>query len=314
MSDQNIDTPDLTAPRASASGRRALLVAGATAALGAAAVATARQADAAAGSVMYVGKTNDSGASSTILKVTSASTGFKVYQYGSAFAFFASGNIGNGAGGGTMAAAAAGVVAQNMAASTGSGSALFADGRNNIAVKASTLASVTDVPAMYGVGGAGAGVALQAYGRSLLDGDCMALNNWVGILDHTQALTYAPVASGQDAYHQVCGTAVLSAGSATVTLPADVLSAIDMDTLTVQCTAVAVAMPNLYVTVGSSGFTISGGVGSGSVFWTATAIRPGLDMSATAAAKVAAGALATARKVPKKGVVARPQLAAGLGG
>ncbi len=247
--------PDGVAPH----GRRALLVAGATAAVGAIGVAAARPAEAAAGGTMVLGRANSAGSALTTL--VSSSTGNVLYVRGTAGcgvygeaalsskwgtrgrnaatgtgtggAVLAEGLANHGALGTTRSAARYGVWGRHDAAATasvlnaGAGAAVRAQGRHNMGMFADTLPSVDGVPAIMALGGDGEfhGIALLAGGTSYLDGNACALRNLVGVLGTSDQgadeLEYAPVVSGELDWHTVTDAVTLTNGAATVDLTHD---------------------------------------------------------------------------------------------
>jgi hypothetical protein len=118
--------------------RRALLVAGGTAAVGAVAAVAAAPAEAANGSAVLLGRTNTSSAATTINSTqTSGAVIATTSQTAAAGAFFTS-KLGNGFAGGSYSASGAGVSARNYSASTGNGAAVVAQGGANSGVIASS--------------------------------------------------------------------------------------------------------------------------------------------------------------------------------
>ncbi len=118
--------------------RRALLVAGGTAAVGAVAAVAAAPAEAANGSAVLLGRTNASSAATTINSTqTSGAVIATTSQTAAAGAFFTS-KLGNGFAGGSYSASGAGVSARNYSASTGNGAAVVAQGGANSGVIASS--------------------------------------------------------------------------------------------------------------------------------------------------------------------------------
>ena len=156
--------------------RRALLIAGGTAAVGVAAVVAAPVAEAANGSAMICGKGN-SATSSTVLSINSAGTGFSAQNTGPAASFIS--ETGTGFVGSTLSANANGLVAVNKGTTTGSGAALVASGQKNTGAVAQTasgdyglvaLHTATtghlDSGAVYADGGVRDGVFSQTSGNA----------------------------------------------------------------------------------------------------------------------------------------------------
>ncbi len=350
MSDQTVPTPtppvDAEQPGPSARGRRALLAAGAGAAVGALGIATARPAEAAAGSAVLQGRVNSAGSALTTLRSSNSGS-----------AFYVQASAGNGCFGETAASARWGVRARNLATSTGGGGGLIAEGgvntggyattssnarfglygrnnaatvgvgagvraegRFNVGLFADTLPSVTNVAALVALGGDGEehGIALMAGGSTYLDGNALALRSYVGVLDpDTSQLEYAPVTSGELAYHTITDKVTLDgSGAATVTLPAAYRATVDMTTLRIGLTPVGAAMSGMYATyteaAGTTSFGIVGGATGGTVHYSVSAERISLTLQgaaaparARAAARERATGPATAR-VPR-GDVATPR-------
>ena len=256
-------SPDPTAapgPEAAAHvgrGRRALLTAGATAALGALGVVAAKPAQAAAGGTALIGRSNWSGTSTTLFS-SSATTA----------ALWAKDANGHAVVADTWAASKWAVLARNLSNVTGAAGAVRADGGRNTGLYASTSSNlvwgarvvnsgaasdsapggglrvegrntiglfvdtdpdVADVPAVTSIGGDGEfnGTALLASGSTYLDGKAMALRSYTGVLGpgdvpDTNVLWYAPVTSGEADYHTVTETVTLDGtGAATVDLATD---------------------------------------------------------------------------------------------
>ena len=272
-----------------AGGRRAVLIAGATAAFGAVGVVSAGGAEAAARPV-YLGLNNDARNRSTTIRVASTASGFRVYQTGTGHGAYLEATRANGLGSSTGSSRHHGVHARNTSNMRGAGGAVRAS-------IAATRAQVTprpvkNVPAVKATGGAGAGVALLAEGESYLDGDALALRSWVGVLDDRGRLAYAPLVSGEQACHTAHGLVVLDAeGTREVSLGAAFVAAADLSTLAVSLTPRGKAMPDLWADPTSSGFVVGGGRPWGRVFWMAFADRYVLDLgSGVAAAGVPAPA------------------------
>ncbi|WP_088285291.1 hypothetical protein [Kineosporia sp. A_224] len=249
--------PDATAATDGARGRRAVLAAGAGAALGAFGVAVAQPAEAAAGAAMLIGRSNWASTSGTTLSSTTTGT-----------TLWCKATVGNGLLGDTTSSARWGAYGRNLSGVTGSagalrgdggrnlglyanttsnlswgvlarnkgtsssaatGGALRAEGQNNMAIFADTFTSVTDVPAITALGGDGEfhGTALVAGGASYFDGEAKALRNYVGVLGAGASpgqsiLQYAPVVSGEADYHTVTDAVTLDgSGALTVDLAND---------------------------------------------------------------------------------------------
>lgn len=312
-------------PAPSAKGRRALLAAGATAALGAAGVVLARPADAAAGNSLVLGRTNTSGSANTTVNVASTGVGFTVHQTGTGNGIYGLADRGYGAVAYTKAANRFGLIAQNLAGATSAvpGGAVRAVGRYNCGVYADTLPSVKDVPAILAVGGPGddpvngSGVALQARGISYLDGDALNLRSWVGVLTGPSSLGYAPLASGEVPTHTHFGTLNLdTGGNGSVVLPASFTAAVgSAAAVNVSLTPFGAAMPDLHVaTATASQFTVAGGpTGGGTVHWVVRAERSQVAIAAGAAGahlKAAAVSSRTAHKATvRSGQVISPSAA-----
>ncbi|MFN8076678.1 MAG: hypothetical protein U0Q15_14830 [Kineosporiaceae bacterium] len=281
--------------------RRALLTLGAIAGAGVLGVAKAGPAEAAA-TTLRVGELNNGGNARTALVSTCTSGAFDIsVKAASGRAMLLTGDGGAmGLLARTMTKDSWGAQVTNWGSTAGTGGALWAMGVRNTAIKCDTWNA--SLPALLAVAGnSGAGLAIQATGDAYLDGNAMALRSWVGVPTVDDELGYAPVSSSQNGAHTVNGKVTLSGGTATVTLPADYLAAIQRadatatppqaDTLMVQLTPVGASMPNLYVaTITETGFTIAGGVGSGTVFWQATAERLWLAFTAAGAQAGVAGA------------------------
>lgn len=311
------DVPDSGAQRAA---RRALLAGGAAAGVSALGLIAAPRASAAAARTLSVGVNNYVGTANTGL-VTSGATGLDITNKGAGRAMSATGE-------GTATGALLrcvhrdrwGVQAMNLATTTGTAGALLARGGKNIGALVDTTAAA--VPALVVRGGGADGIAVLATGSAYLDGDVLALRSWVGVPTVDDKLSYVGVSSSARATHSVSGKVTLSgSGTATVTLDADYLAAIEReepgatiserDQLRVQLTALGAAMPNLHVaTRTEDGFTIAGGTASGTVFWEASAPRLWLQFApgATAAGKVAGAAVT--KSAPA--LMQRRSLAAGL--
>jgi hypothetical protein len=297
----------MSASSSSSRPRRALLVGGASAALGAAALALGQDtAEAAGPAPMLLGRGNNAGRSSTGLTATAARTAWVLVQRGAGLGMSvtsAATAVLGAAGLGT----AWGVWGRNTATRASTGGGVRAEGRKNAGLLADTTAQ--DVPAVVAIGGDGTGVAQVATGQSYLDGDALALRAWTGVLGTDGAhVAYAPLVSAESAGHLAAGTATLDAsGSLVVALPATFIAACDTSTLAVTLTPVAAAMPALFVTYraasggGYDGFTVSGGTGGGSVAWTAWATRRAVDLGRTGAATLGgpgAGGNATGPAAP----------------
>jgi hypothetical protein len=272
--------------------RRALLVGGASAALGAAAVALGQgRAEAAGPPPLLVGRGNNAGAQSTGLTATAARTAWMLVQRGAGLGLSVT-SAATAVLGAAGLGSAWGVWGRNTATRAGTGGGVRAEGRKNAGLLADTTAQ--DVPAVVAIGGNGTGVAQVATGQSYLDGDSLALRAWTGVLAADGAhVAYAPLVSAESAAHVTAGTATLDAsGSLDVALPATFTAACDTSTLAVTLTPVGAAMPGLFVsyraasggTGGYDGFTASGGAGGGTVAWTAWATRRAVDLHAAAAA------------------------------
>src|SRR3954470_488593 len=259
-------------PSSSSRPRRGLLVGGASAALGAVAVALgAGRAEAAGPAPMLVGRSNNAGSAGTGLTAGVARTALTIAQRGAGLGLSvtsAATAVLGAAGLGT----AWGVWGRNTATRASTGGGVRAEGRKNAGLLADTTAQ--DVPAVVAIGGDGTGVAQVATGQSYLDGDALALRAWTGVLGTDGAhVAYAPLVSAESAGHVASGTATLDAsGSLVVALPATFTAACDTSTLAVTLTPVGAPMPALFVSyraasgggAGYDGFTVSGGTGGGS--------------------------------------------------
>jgi hypothetical protein len=272
--------------------RRALLLGGASTALGAATVALGQnRAEAAGPAPMLVGRGNNAGARSTGLTATAARTAWVLVQRGAGLGMSVT-SAATAVLGAAGLGSAWGVWGRNTATRTSTGGAVRAEGRKNAGLLADT--TVQDVPAVVAIGGDGTGVAQVATGQSYLDGDALALRAWTGVLGADGAqVAYAPLVSAESAGHVATGTATLDAsGSLQVALPATFTAACDTSALAVTLTPVGAAMPALFVSYraaagglgGYDGFTVSGGSGGGTVAWTAWATRRAVDLRRTGAA------------------------------
>jgi hypothetical protein len=271
--------------------RRALVVGGASAALGAVAVALGQgRAEAAGPAPMLVGRANNAGAGSTGLTATAARTALALVQRGAGLGLSVT-SAATAVLGAAGLGSAWGVWGRNTATRASTGGGVRAEGRKNAGLLADTTAQ--DVPAVVAIGGDGTGVAQVATGQSYLDGDALALRAWTGVLGTDGAqVTYAPLVSAEAAGHLAAGTATLDgAGALQVALPATFTAACDTTTLAVTLTPLGVAMPGLFVSYraasggsGYDGFAVSGGAGGGTVAWTAWATRRAVDLRRTGAA------------------------------
>jgi hypothetical protein len=274
--------------------RRALLLGGASAALGAATVALGQnRAEAAGPAPMLVGRGNNAGSQSTGLTATAARTAWVLVQRGAGLGLSVT-SAATAVLGAAGLGSAWGVWGRNTATRTSTGGAVRAEGRKNAGLLADTTAQ--DVPAVVAIGGDGTGVAQVATGQSYLDGDALALRAWTGVLADGAQVAYAPLVSAESAGHVAAGTATLDAsGSLQIALPATFTAACDTSTLAVTLTPVGGAMPALFVSYraasaasgGYDGFTVSGGSGGGAVAWTAWATRRAVDLRRTGAASLA---------------------------
>jgi hypothetical protein len=296
-------------------GRRAVLTAGATAAIGAVGVALADTADAAAGSPLLLGRSNSADSSPTAVSSTTTGTAFGVTATaghglvgvaklsnkfgilgrndattaGAGGAVLADGKTNPGLVGRTANRNTYGIVALNTGTSLGDSGALVAEGGVNVGVVAFTdaPAGANSQPAIYGDGGVGAW-ASWLIGDVIVDGTVFAAVSLVGVRDPVNPIGYREAVSGEDAVHTQSGRATLDGtGGATVSVSPTFLDAADLAaaTTSVQLTAMGSAMPNLAATITATGFTISGGTANGSVSWTVTAPRlaPGTTAAAAAA-------------------------------
>jgi hypothetical protein len=272
------------ADRAVRTARRSLLAIGGVAGAGLAGLFTASPASAAGGDALRAGKTVDAGGGGTGLKANTGKVALAVTQRGSGTAVSVKAQ-GSGYGVRTSVAARgrAAVLAINAGPSTdpaGAGAAVLAQGQRNVGLRATTSSAAKAVPAVVATGAGGLGISLLATGKALLDGDVLALRNLVGVLDAAGELAYAHTSSGDHATHTRHGVVRLSGGSAAVALGNRFLKAVDLSTLAVQLTPVGGSMPSLTYTPTSTGFTISGGLGSGRVAWVAFADRFVLTLAA----------------------------------
>src|SRR3954470_14024945 len=288
-------------PSSSSRPRRGLLVGGASAALGAVAVALgAGRAEAAGPAPMLVGRSNNAGSAGTGLTAGVARTALTIAQRGAGLGLSvtsAATAVLGAAGLGT----AWGGWGRSTATRAGTGGGVRAEGRRNAGLLADTTAS--DVPALVAIGGDGTGVAQVSTGQSYLDGDALALRAWTGVLSADGAhVAYAPLVSAESAAHVTAGAGTLDgAGSLVVALPATFTAACDTSSLAVTVSPVGAAMPGLFVTYrgasggagGFDGFTVSGGAAGGTVAWTAWATRRAVDLR-----RAGAGAVAGATKTP----------------
>src|SRR3954451_4820449 len=237
----------MSASSASSRPRRALLVGGASAALGATALALGQDTAQAAGPPpLLLGRGNNAGRNSTGLTATAARTAWVLVQRGAGLGMSvtsAATAVLGAAGLGT----AWGVWGRNTATRASTGGGVRAEGRKNAGLLADT--TVQDVPAVVAIGGDGTGVAQVATGQSYLDGDSLSLRAWTGGVSTDAAhVVYAPLVSAEAVLHTGGGHVTLDgAGSAAIALPATFTAACDMTTLRVSLTAVGAAMPGLYV-------------------------------------------------------------------
>jgi hypothetical protein len=288
--------------------RRGLLLGGASAALGAAAVAVSEApADAAAGAPLLIGRGNAAGTRSTSLTAAGARTAWSVVQRGAGMGASVS-SAATALFGSAGLASAWGLHGRSAASRTGTGGALRGEGRRNAGLLADT--TVQNVPAVVAIGGDGTGVAQVATGQSYFDGDALALRAWTGVSDtNGTKVVYAPLVSGETALHGAAGTAALdSDGTAVVALPATFTAACDMTTLSVTLTAVGSGMAGLFVTYRQKaggaageydGFTVGGGASGGSVAWAACATRRAVDLQqGTTAAAPSPGSPQRAETAP----------------
>ena len=288
-------------PSSSSRPRRGLLVGGASAALGAVAVALgAGRAEAAGPAPLLVGRSNNAGSAGTSLTAGAARTALTIAQRGAGLGLSvtsAATAVLGAAGLGT----AWGVWGRSTATRAGTGGGVRAEGRRNAGLLADTTAS--DVPALVAIGGDGTGVAQVSTGQSYLDGDALALRAWTGVIAADGAhVAYAPLVSAEAAAHVTTGTGTLDgAGSLVVALPATFTAACDPSSLAVTVSPVGAAMPGLFVTYratsggagGFDGFIVSGGATGGTVAWTAWATRRAVDLR-----RAGAGAVPGAAKAP----------------
>jgi hypothetical protein len=327
-------------------GRRTLLAAGATAAVGALGIAMARPAQAAAGRPMVLGRANSAGSSLTTLSCSNIGSAFYVRASAGNGAFaetasnarwgvrarnlsrssgaggglVAEGGVNNGAYGTTNANSRFGVVGRNASGTVGTGAGVRAEGRRNVGLFADTLQTVTNVAAIVALGGDGEanGIGLISGGTTYLDGNALALRSFVGVLDPvTSELEYAPVTSGELAYHTITDKVTLDgSGAATVTLPAPYRATVDMRTLRIGLTPVGAAMSGMYATytegTGTTSFGIVGGANAGTVHYTVSAERISLTLAGAASAPAAAAGAGTARgtAAAPSGAYAAPRRAA----
>jgi hypothetical protein len=263
---------------ASDGGRRALLAGGAAAAAGAVFFATAGTARAASGDPLLLGRGNTA-SGGTSLQATSSVSAFTVYQKGSGNGAFLVSDDTTGVTGRTLHPNAWAAVVQNASTATGLGGALRVEGRQNTGLFADVDNGELDCPAVAAFGGdPDDGTALFARGMALLDGDVLALRNYVGVVNAQEELDYAPVDSGHLSAHTLHGTLALDTnGTRTVTLPADFLHTIVRQSMVVTLTPIGGPMPNLHLvaapTADSTGFQVAGGTGAGTVNYTVRAER-----------------------------------------
>jgi hypothetical protein len=293
-------------PSSSSRPRRGLLVGGASAALGAVAVALgAGRAEAAGPAPLLVGRSNNAGSAGTSLTAAAARTALTIAQRGAGLGLSvtsAATAVLGAAGLGT----AWGVWGRSTATRAGTGGGVRAEGRRNAGLLADTTAS--DVPALVAIGGDGTGVAQVSTGQSYLDGDALALRAWTGVLAADGAhVAYAPLVSAESAAHVTAGSGMLDgAGSLVVALPATFTAACDTSSLAVTVSPVGAAMPGLFVTYraasggagGFDGFTVSGGAAGGTVAWTAWATRRAVDLRRAGAGAVAGATKAAGSPAP----------------
>jgi hypothetical protein len=305
-------------------GRRALLAAGATAALGAVGVALARPADAAPGGPLLLGRTNTSATVSTV--VTSTNSNYTLSSQataGHAVLGDTTSNARNGVYGrnrstthGTGLPGAGvrgdggrnvgvigttgnqneyGIVGLNTAVAVGSAGAVVGDGTTNPGVVAFTEAPAKSAPALYASGASGWAAWLD--GEARVDGALL-----VGVPGATAGTTdYRPVASTEAAVHTTSGRATLDGtGAVTVTLPAAFLAAATVTAAdaVVQLTAMDGAMPGLFATVTATTVGIAGGTAAGSVSWTITAPRKAAPGTLAVVARPAPAT--TAARAPRR--------------
>jgi hypothetical protein len=268
--------------------RRVLLTAGATAALGAVGVATARPSQAASSALMT--ETTNNAAASTALYATASGSAFTVYQRGSGNGAFLVSDSTIGFTGRTLNGNSWGGLVQNADSALGNGGGLRVEGRLNVGIFADTYPGADSVPALMGVGGDEArGTALYTKGANVLDGDVYALRSFVGGVGAGGLLAYYPTASGDRADHNLRGSVTMdSSGSATVLLPDSYRRVVNADTMLVLLTPIGAAMPNLHVAVapvsGSTSFTVAGGTSGGTVHYSVSAERVPVSVSSASTA------------------------------
>src|SRR3954465_4871702 len=232
----------MSASSSSSRPRRALLVGGASAALGATALALGQDTAQAAGPApLLLGRGNNAGRNSTGLTATAARTAWVLVQRGTGLGMSvtsAATAVLGAAGLGT----AWGVWGRNTATRASTGGGVRAEGRKNAGLLADTTAQ--DVPAVLAIGGDGTGVAQVATGQSYLDGDALALRAWTGVLGADGVhVAYAPALSGEASLPGAAGPATLQGdGTATFTLPGTFTAACDTASLVVSLTPVGAAM------------------------------------------------------------------------
>jgi hypothetical protein len=213
-------------------GRRAVLTAGATAAIGAVGVALADPAEAAAGSPLLLGRSNSAGSSATAVSTTTTGTAFGVTATaghglvgvaklnnkfgilgrndattaGTGGAVLADGKTNPGLVGRTANRNTYGIVALNTGTALGDSGALVAEGGVNVGVVAFTdaPAGANTQPALYADGGAGAW-ASWLIGDEIVDGTLFAAFSLVGVRDPVNPIGYRPAVSGEDPVHTQSG-------------------------------------------------------------------------------------------------------------
>lgn len=259
-------------------GRRALLAGGAVAAAGAAFFTTARPARAASGDPLLLGRANTA-TGGTSLQATASVSALTVYQKGSGNGAFLVSDGTTGVTGRTLGPNAWATVVQNAATATGLGGGLRVEGRQNTAVFADVDTGELEAVAVAAFGGDPEdGAALFTRGMAMMDGDVLALRNYVGVVNAQSQLDYAAVSSAQVPTHGLHGTLTLDArGTGEVELPGDFLAAVRPQTMVVTLTPVGGAMPDLHIvsapTADSDGFAVAGGLAGAKVNYAARAER-----------------------------------------
>lgn len=279
--------------------RRTALRAGAAgvAAAAASVVAISSGAQAAAGQPVVQGGSNVVGTPTTYLFSSGATPTLQVRNTGSGAAAFFFGQNQNGFAGGTGGANRYGLSAANTGAA-GTGAGMAASGGNNTGILANTAnadryameaVNLATAEGMSGGvladGGQGVGLvavtdnpqvpALVVGGATVSFGDTILSTGALALTYTDTAELFGVVSAGRPAL-TLAGTTTLSAdGSATITLPPEVVNGADTADASVVATPRSGSMPNLFASVSGTGVvTISGGTASGTVNYQVTLHQP----------------------------------------